>query len=681
MSRATPQPGPSRSTSLSTGVDSLFNPRPSVHFALDDDLIHDDDDDRDNDEGESTTSSSEQTLTTAQSSPSPSPMPIAQATRGSISGPSSSSSAYGAFGSKLKPSPLVPPTPSTTLFQFDEPATPSFSSSSTTTTRTMIQANRRASSEFYPPRPIKSLVSSREAQFDQDDDELGDDDDLAHFQRGDQEPLMKQGLLQSNQSRRSFDHLGGKSTSSSSEHHHLPDPDRIPSEPSGAPTLLRQLEVDPEVPEWLSTGAGLLANIANMSNSILGAGIIGLPYALREAGFVMGIVLLVVLGVVTDWTIRMIVLNAKMSGRRTYIDIMDTCFGPHGRAAVSFFQFAFAFGGMCAFCVILGDTIPRVLVAIVPGEHGPVLQFLMSRHFVITILTAGVSYPLSLYRDIAKLSGASTLALIRYVFITSFMSGGLWLTVIASHNSMVVIVVSVGVRGPSVADDLKGDASERWTFINSGFFEAIGVISFAFVCHHNSLLIYGSLKTPTLDRFAKVTHVSTSLSVIACLAMSTSGFLVFTNKTVGNILNNFASDDVLINIARTCLGANMFTTLPLEAFVCREVLENYFWPDQPFNPKRHLIITSALVLSAMIVSLITCDLGLVLELAGGFSATALAYLFPAACYLKLTSTSSTKNSRTRLAAWSCALFGVAVMVLSTFLSINKALNGEGHKTC
>jgi len=30
-------------------------------------------------------------------------------------------------------------------------------------------------------------------------------------------------------------------------------------------------------------------------------------------------------------------------------------------------------------------------------------------------------------------------------------------------------------------------------------------------------------------------------------------------------------DDVLINVARLCFGLNMFTTLPLEVFVCREV--------------------------------------------------------------------------------------------------------------
>lgn len=59
----------------------------------------------------------------------------------------------------------------------------------------------------------------------------------------------------------------------------------------------------------------------------------------------MGIFLLVLLCVITDWTIGLIVINAKLSGTHSYIDIMDRSFGPSGRAAVSLFQFAFAFGG------------------------------------------------------------------------------------------------------------------------------------------------------------------------------------------------------------------------------------------------------------------------------------------------------------------------------------------------
>jgi sodium-coupled neutral amino acid transporter 11 len=157
-----------------------------------------------------------------------------------------------------------------------------------------------------------------------------------------------------------------------------------------------------------SSGGGILNSIANMANSILGAGACfayfsypslkcpsplkessvrqpsavrhpflalsissGLPYAMSRSGFYTGLFLLVVLCYVTDWTIRLIVTNAKLSGTNSYIGIMNRCFGPSGRAAISFFQFSFAFGGtyiltitgtffslvigMCAFGIIIGE--------------------------------------------------------------------------------------------------------------------------------------------------------------------------------------------------------------------------------------------------------------------------------------------------------------------------------------
>jgi len=132
-------------------------------------------------------------------------------------------------------------------------------------------------------------------------------------------------------------------------------------------------------------------------------------------------------------------------------------------------------------------------------------------------------------------------------------------------------------EGPQVLPELKGSQDGKFSIIAPGVFQAIGVISFAFVCHHNSLLIYGSLRTPTLDRFAKVTHVSTCLSLVSCVTLAVSAYLVFTDKVQGNILNNFPQNDLLINIARFSFGLNMFTTLPLELFVCREVIEQFFF--------------------------------------------------------------------------------------------------------
>ncbi|KAF9566763.1 AAAP amino acid permease [Agrocybe pediades] len=416
-----------------------------------------------------------------------------------------------------------------------------------------------------------------------------------------------------------------------------------------------------EIAAKRTAGGGLLDSVANMANSILGAGIIGLPYAIRQAGFFSGLVLLVVLCGVTDWTIRLIVVNAKLSGGHSYIDIMTHCFGSSGRAAVSFFQFAFAFGGMCAFGIIIGDTLPQVVRSVFPTLYTiPVLKLFTNRQFLIAFCTICFSYPLSLYRDIHKLARASGLALV----------------------GMLIIVVSVFIEGPHVPANLKGKQEGKFSIIEPGIFQAIGVISFAFVCHHNSLLIYGSLRTPTLDRFSKVTHISTFVSLVCCMMLAISAYIVFTDKTQGNILNNFPKDDTLINVARFSFGLNMFTTLPLELFVCREVIEQFFFSHEAFNAQRHLFFTTTILFASMFVALITCDLGVMLEITGGVSATTLAFIFPAACYYKLVDQKLPWYSRTKLPAVICVGFGISVMSISLYLALAKSWTPEGSpKIC
>jgi sodium-coupled neutral amino acid transporter 11 len=152
--------------------------------------------------------------------------------------------------------------------------------------------------------------------------------------------------------------------------------------------------------------SSLHAAISNMSNSILGAGIIGQPYALKEAGLATGLTLLVILTVVVDWTIRLIVINSKMSGRHTFQGTVEFCFGRWGLLVISFAQWAFAFGGMVAFAVIVGDSIPPVLQAVWPGlKDVRVLGWLAGRNGAIVVFCGGVSWPLSLYRDISKVCG------------------------------------------------------------------------------------------------------------------------------------------------------------------------------------------------------------------------------------------------------------------------------------
>ncbi|KAI4658869.1 uncharacterized protein J4E79_006628 [Alternaria viburni] len=361
--------------------------------------------------------------------------------------------------------------------------------------------------------------------------------------------------------------------------------------------------------------SGMRSAFMNMANSIIGAGIIGQPYAVRNAGLVTGTALLIGLTIVVDWTIRLIVINSKLSGTDSFQATVQHCFGKSGLIAIS------------------------------------LAQWLLRAIMILLIL--GISFPLSLYRDISKLAKASGLALV----------------------SMTIIIVTVVTQAFRVPAELKGQLRGN-LIIRPGIFEAIGVIAFAFVCHHNSLLIYGSLRKPTIDRFTRVTHYSTSISLVACLVMALTGYLTFGDKTLGNVLNNFPNDNLMVNIARLCFGLNMLTTLPLEAFVCREVMTNYWFPDEPYHPNRHLIFTTSLVVSALTLSLLTCDLGIVFELFGATSACALAFILPPLCYMKL----SQRSWKTYLAG-AVAAFGGIVMVISIIKTTSKTMmgNSEGAK--
>ncbi|WFC97302.1 hypothetical protein MYAM1_000011 [Malassezia yamatoensis] len=407
----------------------------------------------------------------------------------------------------------------------------------------------------YGPLPMRSTSSSKEILYDLDSDSL---DEAEGFPLPDTRFVPNTSTWSlprhpSSTSRTSLDTLGQRVRSIS---YALGDPDQLP--------------------DWLKRGAGVFEGTVNMANSILGAGIVGLPYSMRESGFVAGVVLLVGIALLTDWTIRLIVLNAKLSGRTTYIDIMEHCFGRYGK-------------WMCAFCVVVGDTIPNVLNSVFPAMQNTLFT---NRQVVIIACTMAISFPLSLYRNIENLSKASAVALI----------------------SMVFIIIAVVVRGPAMPTELTGNPALR-----------VGT-------HHLPSSL--SLKEPSMDKFKTITHYSTLISASAALAMSVAGYWSFEDKTLSNVLNNFPQSDTVVNIARFCFGLNMFTTLPLECFVCREVLETYFYQGE-YEQKRHVFFTSALVISAMTVSLFTCDLGIVLEVTGGLSATALAFFFPSICYLKL----------------------------------------------
>ena len=106
---------------------------------------------------------------------------------------------------------------------------------------------------------------------------------------------------------------------------------------------------------------------SNMVNSIVGAGIIGIPYALNESGLVAGVLLLILVSFFTDKSLRMLVELAHFHPKLksidvlTFEDLMSLPFGKNGKHFIMASMLIVAYEAIVAYLLIIKDTVPIVM--------------------------------------------------------------------------------------------------------------------------------------------------------------------------------------------------------------------------------------------------------------------------------------------------------------------------------
>ncbi|XP_061185612.1 putative sodium-coupled neutral amino acid transporter 11 isoform X2 [Saccostrea echinata] len=350
----------------------------------------------------------------------------------------------------------------------------------------------------------------------------------------------------------------------------------------------------------------------NFINSIIGSGIIGIPYALKQAGFGLGIILLILTAVINDYSILYLVEAGRLSNTDSYQDMILVAYGRPGFYILTLLQFLYPLIAMISYNVIIGDTITKIIVRI-GGAANLAGTVLGSRHFIIFLATLMVTLPLSLYRNIAQLSKWAFLSIILVFFI------------------LVTVCIRTGefVRQIPATDD-------AWYFANYNIAQAIGIMAFAYMCHHNTFLIHGSLENPTHQRWSMVTHLSIGFSMTLMLILGVLGYVSFTGHTQGDLLENYCHEDDLMNVSRFMFAFSIMLTYPIECFVTREVIENAFFPSKEPSPTwRHIAVTIVVVIITVGVSMTTDCLGIVLTFNGVMVASPLAFIIPPICMMKL----------------------------------------------
>ncbi|XP_072272911.1 putative sodium-coupled neutral amino acid transporter 11 isoform X2 [Pyxicephalus adspersus] len=325
----------------------------------------------------------------------------------------------------------------------------------------------------------------------------------------------------------------------------------------------------------------------NLINAILGTGMIGLPYSMKLAGLPLGLLLLLGVAYITDYSMILLVKSGEMSGTRTYQSLVSRTFGFPGYMAVSALQFLYPFAAMISYNIITGDILPKILQRI-PGVSSE--SILADRRLAILGTTAVVTLPIALYRNMQRLGKVSLIS-----FLLTFT---VLLIVIIRASSLTLVIPHT---------------EHAWDFANWNAVQAVGVMSFVFMCHHACFLIYGSLEKPTVSSWSRITHVSMIMSLIISLQYSIFGYISFTGFTQGDLFENYCKDDNLATVGRFCYAITIILTYPMECFVAREVISNVFFGGN-LSTVLHFTVTLLVVTLTTIISLLSDCLGMVLEL-------------------------------------------------------------------
>lgn len=345
----------------------------------------------------------------------------------------------------------------------------------------------------------------------------------------------------------------------------------------------------------------------NLINAIIGAGILGMPYAMKQCTLAGGIFMIIAVVLITIKTLCLLVETAKHVDVTSYERLYEVCFGRPGYFFISLSMFVMSYGAMVSYLMIIKQTLPSLIGL----TDSPLMVLFVSSLCIIL--------PLSSLRDMANLSKTSTLS------------------VMLDCVTVLIVVALSPVRESLSESDGIGNLLIRSPSVVS-FFVGIGILSFAFVCQHSAFLIAGSLENPTQKRWSQsVTIALISCGILAIICGSV-GFIGYREMTSGNILNNINS-----NTARACMCLCMCFVYPMESYVARHVMVVTFFKGRMAHEgddhsvlaraDRRITTTAVLYLSALIPAMFSKDLGSVLSLTGAVGGSALSYIGPGAAYL------------------------------------------------
>ncbi|AOA62863.1 Putative transporter [Komagataella phaffii CBS 7435] len=299
------------------------------------------------------------------------------------------------------------------------------------------------------------------------------------------------------------------------------------------------------------SGATTNSSIINLLNTIIGAGLLALPYALRTDGLVLGMVILLLSAIGAGYGFFLQGVSSKYlpPGEASFFNV---CQITYPDLAVVF-DIAIAiqcFGVGLSYLVLTGDLMPHII----PIENLPIDE----RIFWILVSTIFI-VPTSFLKKLDSLRYTSVVALLAIVYLVAVIYGN-YLQGLLTNWEGFPERQPISVWKP-----------QSFKAISSTF----SIVVLAYTGHQNFYQITNELSNPTLRNLLKINLVSTIISYLIFVTVALAGYLTFGNYISGNIMLIYP-DTIITRLGQSLLVLMVILSYPLMIFPARISFNNIY---------------------------------------------------------------------------------------------------------
>uniref|UniRef100_A0A8C2H3L1 Solute carrier family 38 member 4 n=1 Tax=Cyprinus carpio TaxID=7962 RepID=A0A8C2H3L1_CYPCA len=423
-------------------------------------------------------------------------------------------------------------------------------------------------------------------------------------------------------------------------------------------------------------------SVFNLSNAIMGSGILGLSFAMANTGIILFVILLLGVAILSLYSVHLLLVTAKEGGSLIYEKLGERAFGWPGKMAAFGSITLQNIGAMSSYLFIVKYELPEVIRAFLGLEENSG-EWYLNGNYAVVLVSIGIILPLSLLKNLGYLgytSGFSLSCMVFFLGVVRFSSFSLNVTAFLCETfSLAQPDLHAPLHDPLHSavqftphpQDHQDMCTPKYFVFNSQTAYTIPILAFAFVCHPEVLPIYSELKDRSRKKMQKVSNLSILAMLVMYLFSALFGYLTFYDHVEAELLHTFTKVykfDTMLLLVRLAVLTAVTLTVPIVLFPIRSSVITLCFAGKEFSWIRHILIAAAILAFNNLLVIFVPTIRDIFGFIGSSAATMLIFILPAAFYLRLVKSLPFRSPQ-KISATIFLVVGIFFMISSLSLIV------------